>query len=141
MIIKKTINPKKNARLAGLLYLLVALIGGFSIIFVSSTLIVPGDATTTAKNIMASEGLFRLGFVGGLITQTVQIILVLVLYKLLKVVNKNHALLMVIFSLVGIPIAMLNLLNNFAALQLLTGADYLTAFTAAQLQTFGVVLS
>jgi hypothetical protein len=138
MIIKKTINPKKTARIAGLLYLLVAVIGGFSIIFVSSTLIVPGDAATTAKNIMASEGLFRLGFVGGLITQTVQILLVLVLYKLLKAVNKNHAWLMVIFSLVGIPIAMLNLLNNFAALQLLTGADYLTVFTTAQLQTLGL---
>lgn len=138
MIAQKTINPKKTARIAGLLYLLVAVIGGFSIIFVSSTLIEPGDAAATAKKIMASEGLFRLGLVGGLITQTVQIVLVLALYKLLKAVNKNHALFMVIFSLVGIPIAMLNLLNNFAALQLLTGADYLTVFTAAQSQSMGL---
>ena len=82
---------------------------------------------------MASELLFRFGFVGGLITQTLQILLVLVLFKLLKPVSRNIAWLMVIFSLVGIPIAMLNLLNQFAALLLLSGADYLTVFDAGQL--------
>ena len=98
-----------------------------------ATLIVPGDAATTVNNIKASESLFRLGFVSGLITQTVQILLVLVLYQLLKPVNKKHALLMVIFALVGIPIAMLNLLNQSVALLLLSGAGYLTVFTADQL--------
>jgi hypothetical protein len=130
---EKTNSIKKTARVAGGLYLLVALFGGFSIIFVSSTLIVPGDATTTVNNIMASELLFRFGFVGGLITQTLQILLVLVLFKLLKPVSRNFALLMVIFSLIGIPIAMLNLLNQFAALLLLSGANYLTVFDAGQL--------
>jgi hypothetical protein len=95
---------------------------------------VPGDTAATAKNIIASESLFRLAFVSGLVAQTVQILLVLVLYKLLKPVNKNLALLMVIFSLVGIPIAMLNLLNQFAALHLLSGVDYLTLFESGQLQ-------
>jgi hypothetical protein len=130
---EKTNSIKKTARVAGGLYLLVAVFGAFSIIFVSSTLIVPGDATTTVNNIMASEMLFRFGFVGGLITQTLQILLVLVLFKLLKPVSRNLALLMVIFSLIGIPIAMLNLLNQFAALLLLSGANYLTVFDAGQL--------
>ena len=130
---EKTNSIKKTARVAGGLYLLVAVFGAFSIIFVSSTLIVPGDATTTVNNIMASEMLFRFGFVGGLITQTLQILLVLALFKLLKPVSRNLALLMVIFSLVGIPIAMLNLLNQFVALLLLSGADYLTVFDASQL--------
>jgi len=130
---EKTNSINKTARVAGFLYLLVAVLGAFSIMYVPSTLIVPGDAATTANNIMASEGLFRLGFVSGLITQTIHILLVLVLYKLLKPVNKNIALLMVIFALVGIPIAMLNLLNQSVALLLLSGADYLTIFTADQL--------
>jgi hypothetical protein len=69
-----------------------------------------------------------------IIAQTIGLLLVLALYKLLKPVNKNHALLMVIFALVGIPIVMLNLLNQFAALLLLSGADYLTVFAADQLQ-------
>jgi hypothetical protein len=101
--------------------------------YVPATLIVAGDATTTANNIMDNELLFRMGIVGSLITQVVQILVVLVLYKLLKSVNKNHALLMVVFALVGVPIAMLNTLNRVAALLLLNGADYLTVFTADQL--------
>ncbi len=131
---EKTNSINKTARVAGFLYLLVAVMGAFSILYVPSTLIVPGDATTTANNIMASESLFRLGFVSGLITQTIQILLVLVLYQLLKPVNKNHALLMVIFALVGVPIAMLNMLNQSVALLLLSSADYLTVFEAGQLQ-------
>ncbi len=103
-------------------------------LYVPSILIVPGDAATTANNIMASESLFRLSIVSALIVQIVNMLVVLLLYKLLKPVNKNIALLMVIFLLVGVPIAMLNQLNQFAALLLLSGADYLTVFTADQLQ-------
>jgi len=125
-------SPLVYARVAGLLYLVVAVLGGFAF-FLSQSLIVPGDAATTANNIMASESLFRLAVMSGLIAQTVQILLVLVLYKLLKPVNKTFSLLMIIFSLVGIPIAMLNLLNQFAALLLLSGTDYLALFEPGQL--------
>ena len=123
----------KTARFAGFLYLIMIPLGLFGIMWVSS-LIVPGDAAITANNIMASESLFRLSIVSALILQTGHILLVLVLYKLLKAVNKNHASLMVIFMLVAVPIAMLNELNRFAAILLLNGADYLTVFTADQLQ-------
>ncbi|GAH07519.1 unnamed protein product, partial [marine sediment metagenome] len=92
------------------------------------------DAAATANNIVASESLFRLSIVSALILQTVNIFVVLLLYKLLKVVNKNHAVLMVVFFLVSVPITMLNELNQFAALLLSSGADYLTVFTADQLQ-------
>ena len=124
---------KKTARIAGFLYLIMVPFALFGIMYVPSTLIVPGDAAATANNIMASESLFRLSIVSLLMVAIGHILLVLVLYKLLKPVNKNHALLMVIFMLVGAPIAMLNELNKFAALLLLNGADYLTAFTADQL--------
>ena len=134
MTTKEKMNPNKTARVAGFLYLILFPLGIFGAFYVPSILIVPGDAVTTANNIMASESLFRLSIVSALIVQIVNMLLVLVLYKLLKPVNKNHALLMVIFFLVGVPIAMLNELNRFAALLLLSGADYLTVFTADQLQ-------
>jgi hypothetical protein len=134
MTTKEKMNSiNKTARFAGFLYLIMIPLGLFGIMWVSS-LIVPGDAAITANNIMASESLFRLSIVSALILQTGHILLVLVLYKLLKAVNKNHASLMVIFMLVAVPIAMLNELNRFAALLLLSGADYLTVFTADQLQ-------
>ena len=131
---KEKMNPQKTARVAGFLYLMLLPLGIFGIMYVPSILIVPGDAATTANNIMASGSLFPLSIVSGLIVQIVNMLVVLLLYKLLKPVNKDHAVLMVIFLLVGVPIAMLNALNQFAALLLLSGADYLTVFTADQLQ-------
>ena len=133
MVTSEKTNPNKTARLAGLLYLIVAPFAAFGMLY-ASTLIVPGDNAATASNILASELIFRFSILGALIGQVGHIWLVLILYKLLKPVNKNHAVLMVVFMLVGIPITMLSELNRFAALLLLSGADYLAVFTADQLQ-------
>jgi hypothetical protein len=122
----------KTARIPGFLYL-IHIVCVFIAGFTSYPLIEQGDAVTTANNIMANGLLFRIGIVSELIGQVVFMLIPLVLYKLLKPVNKNHALLMVIFALVGVPIAMLNTLNQFATLLLLSGADYLTIFTADHL--------
>ena len=121
-LIKDKTNPNRTARLAGILYLLVGTLGVFGMLYVPSQLITPEDTTTTVSNIAASEGLFRLGIVSTLLTQVVNVILVLVLYRLLKPVNKTHAALMVVFILLGAPIAMLNELNQVAVLLLLPDA-------------------
>lgn len=53
-------SNNKTERFAGFLYLLVIVFGIFALMYVRPALIVPGDAAATAKNIMASESLFRL---------------------------------------------------------------------------------
>jgi hypothetical protein len=126
-------SNQKTARIAGLLYLLVAITGAFSIMYVPETLIVRGDATATEARIASSELLFRLGIASGLICQITFIFLVLTLYRLLKDVDQSYATAMVALVLVAVPIAFLNMLNNLAALVLLSGAEFLSAFTAAQL--------
>lgn len=125
---------QKTARMAGFLYLLIAIISVFGLIYVPAQLIVSGDAATTAHNIVASESLFRFGFMSNLMTFTINVFVAVLLYQLLKPVNKKMAALMVILILVGLGIAMLNELNQFVALLLLSGANYLTAFTTEQLQ-------
>jgi hypothetical protein len=127
----KSIN--ETARFSGILYLIAVPLAIFSVMYVPSTLIVPGDAATTANNIIGSEWLFRSGIVSMLIVQIIYILKPLILYKLLKPVNKNHAVLMVILMLVSIPIAFINELNKFATLLLLSGADHLTLFNPDQL--------
>jgi hypothetical protein len=134
MTAKEKMNPNKTARITGFLYLMLVPLGIFGILYVPSTLIISGDVAATASNIMANELLYRLSIVTALVVQLVNIFVVLGLYKLLKPVNKNIAVLMVIFILLGVPIAMLNELNQFAVLLLLNGAGYLTVFTADQLQ-------
>jgi Domain of unknown function (DUF4386) len=124
---------QKTARLSGALYLALAALSAFGLVFVPSMIIVPGDAAATASNIVTSESLFRLGFVSNLVAFTVNIFVALLLYKLLKPVNKGIASLMVLLILMGLAIGMLNELNQIAAL-LILGADHLTAFTAAQSQ-------
>lgn len=122
----------RTARLAGGLYLAMMPFAFFGIIYVPSVLLVRGDAATTSRNIMESEWLFRSGTVSHLIGQIIFIFLVLALYRLLKPVNKDHAILMVVLALLGIPIAFLNEVNNLATLRLLSSADD-GAFTSTQL--------
>jgi len=128
-------SPQKTARVAAFVFLIVISMGISTELFVLKDIIVPGDAATTVNNIMASESLFRLSLVIGLVRQMFLLLLVLVLYKLLVPVNKTIVLLMVIFALVSIPITMLNELNHLAVLLLSSGADYVTAFEADQLHT------
>jgi Domain of unknown function (DUF4386) len=112
---------------------LASIIGFFGLIYVPSTLIMPGDATATADHVRASPNLLRFGIASELIGFIIFILVVLALYRLFKGVNGNHALAMAIFLLVSIPISLLNVLNDIAALILVSGADFLSAFEKGQL--------
>jgi len=132
-------SNKKIARIAGFWYLLMAITGPIGLLYVPSKLIVPGDATATANNILASESLFRIGIVSNILCQIAFIFLVLALYRLLKGVDQQHTSLMVALVLVAVPIAFLNMLNPLAALLLLSGAGFLTVFEPNQLHALVMV--
>ncbi len=107
---------KKTARLAGILYAVLALAMFPEII--RNTLIVAGDAAKTAANIMSNELLFRAGIFGDLVFQTSFVFLGLTLYRLFRNTHKNVGRTMVALILVSVPVAMLNALNPLAALAL-----------------------
>jgi hypothetical protein len=125
---------QKTARLAGLIYLMMTPLGILGIMYVPSALIVSGDAIATIHNIVANEMLFRFSIVSALLVQVSQIFVVLLLYKVLKPVNQSLAILMVVLILVAIPIAMLNEINNVAALLLARGSTYLPGIPMDQTQ-------
>lgn len=130
---KESMNsPQTIARVAAVVFLLIFLLGMSTELLIRPGMIVSGDAAATVRNIAASEALFRLSLVSDLIRQVLLLGLPLVLYQLLKPVNKAIALTMVLFALAGVAIAMLNELNHFAALLLASGAGYLTAFNTDQ---------
>jgi hypothetical protein len=123
----------KAARIAGAVYLSLALTAPLRLIYIPSALFVRGNATATANNIAAHELLFRLGILGDLLTGTVVIFVVLALYRLFKGVDQNLAALMVILGgLTVSPIYFLNTLNDAAALLLARGADFLSVFEKPQ---------
>jgi hypothetical protein len=113
-------SNKRKARIAGLLYLVVVLTGMFSLAYVPSKLIVLDNASATVQNIIASELLFRLGIVAGLVCYTFFLFLPLALYQLLKSVDKNYARVMVILAVVSVPISFINIQNRFAVLSLIS---------------------
>lgn len=128
------IPNKKTARLAGFLWLLMIVFGLFAQIGVRDKIIVLGDAAATANAIASNVFLFRLGFVSDLAMMISYLLTPLVFYKLFSTVNKNLSILTVIFGLMGTAIGMLNLLNEFAALHVLSGIESLNAFDTRQLQ-------
>lgn len=126
-------NPdKKTALLAGGLYTVLLFGSGFSEI-TRTTLISDQNAVATAASILANEALFKASFISDLIGQTAFLLLGITLYKLLSPVSKSHAVVMLAFVAVSVPMAMLNLLNQFAAIQLLSGVDYLKVMGSDQL--------
>jgi hypothetical protein len=123
----------KNARVAGLLYLLGSLFGIVRLIYVPNTLFVYGNATATAKNIAEHELLFRFGIVSYLLCAALWIFVTLALYRLFKAVNQALAVLMVILgSLMVTPIFFVNTVNDAAALLLVRGGGYLSVFDKPQ---------
>jgi len=133
-------NIIKNAgRSAGLLYAIASIFGVFALLYVPSKLMVHGDAATTARNIAASETLFRLGIAGNLIGQALFVFVALALYDLLKPINQRQALAMLTLILVSIPIAFLNELNAIAALILVRGGDFLARVDQPQREALAMM--
>ncbi len=125
---------RKTSLLAGFLYLMLLFGSGFAEV-TRNSLIVDLDPVATATNILANEALFKVSFIGDLIGHTAFLLLGLTLYKLLSHVNRTHAQVLVAFVAVSVPMAMLNLLNQFAAIHILTGVQYLQVMTPDQLKT------
>jgi len=130
---------KKAARVAGAVYLSMIITGPFSLIYIPGKLIVRGNATATAANVLAHDTLFRFGIVAGLFSQVLFICLAIALYRLLADVDKTWARLMVGFVLVAAAVGFVIELNNLGALILFRSGEFLTVFDKAQLDALGML--
>jgi len=130
-------DSKKLGHITGVLYLVVIICAGFSQGVVRESVYVAGDAAVTAQNILSNTALFRWGLVTDLIAFTTDVAISILLYMLLKQINKPIALMMASFRLIAHPgVATANLLNHFAALKVLESPGLADQFTAAQLAEF-----
>ena len=124
-------SPKRLARIAGVLYLIVGIAGGFAEGFVQPKMYVAGDAAATAGNVIANAGLVRIGVVAELLDQTILVFLALTLYVLLKHVHQSMARAMVVLVVLAAGISCLNVVFEFAGLRVATDATYAAAFGVA----------
>jgi len=121
------ITPKRLARTAGVLYLLVGIFGGFAQAYVYPKIYVAGDAATTAANVVANAGLVRIGIVADLFQAIVLVFLAMTLYRLLKHVHQSAAIAMVILVVIGSSITLLNAVFELEGLRVSTGSFYTAA--------------
>ena len=125
---------RATARSIGALYVLTMTPAPLNLIYLPSRFIVAGDAAATARNITAGALTYRLLTLAALFNNILFIVLVLSLYDLLKDVDRKQARLMVAFVVVSVAVSLVNLLNELAPLMLLSGADYLSAFSRPELE-------
>jgi Domain of unknown function (DUF4386) len=128
-------SVKAYSRVAGILLVLTMFAGWFGEMYVPS-LMMTGDAATTAAQLMLNNGLFRLGFAAYLLEAFSDILLAWLFYVLLKPVHRELALLSAFFGLVSMSLFAVTKMFYFAAPMFLRGSRYLTAFSPDQLHAF-----
>lgn len=131
---------QRNARIAGLFYLLIAVTGPFVLFYVPGKLFVAGNGTATADNIYSNQSLFRAYIVVGLLSELCFIATVFALYRLLKEVGHHLAVVMVIIVLIDAPSAFLSVANQIATLTFVQGSDLLAVFEKPQRDALATLL-
>lgn len=129
---------KMTARIAGLLYLIYIVVHISADVIGRSSIIVYGDAAATAKNILASAWQFRIGFMLDLFAAVLFLLTAWALYKLLKSVNENMALLFLLLNAGGVALQAVSDLFLPVSQMFLSGADYAKAFQPDQLQALAM---
>ena len=127
-------SPLFYARIAGLGYLIVFILGIFANSLALEQIIVQGDAATTASNIIDSELLFRMGIAGWIIVLAADAVIAWALYVLLEPANRSLSLLAAWFRLLYVAIFAIALLFLFMVLQLIKGT-HATVLDTSQVQT------
>jgi Domain of unknown function (DUF4386) len=134
-------SPEFYARLAGVFYLAIIVLGAFGELGVRQALLVSGDPMATANAIAGSPLLWRLGIAGDLLMHVFDIPVIVVLYVLLRPVNRDLAIFATVINIVQTSVLALNKLNLIVPILLISGVDVANApkvfvgFTAEQLQS------
>ncbi len=127
-----TLENRKTARITGILYLLLAVIGPFTLMYIPSKLLVSGDAAATANNILSNELLFRFGIIGETLIVILEVIIIVLIYKLFSPVNK-HLTLTAVFSRLAMTVLQGgNIINRLLTLEVLNGTTYTEALGVDQ---------
>ncbi|SRR6266498_1873999 len=126
-------SPQVYARIAGMLYLIMIVLGIVQELFVRGSIVVPGDVAATAANLRSMESLWRFGVAAELLLAIITTVLALIIYLLTRPVSKDLALLALLFNMLAITVETAYSLQLLEALFPLGNAAYLKAFTAEQL--------
>ncbi|MFD3265765.1 DUF4386 domain-containing protein [Phenylobacterium ferrooxidans] len=130
-------HPNAYLRIAGVIYLLVIVFGGFSEGFVMSALIVSGDPAATARNITSSPALWNLSLAGNLLVPLIAVPQMLIEFLLLRPVNRNLALLFLLLNAISLAVECVSKLFLLMVVPILGRSD--GAFDPQQIQALASV--
>ncbi len=133
-------SPKTYARIAGLLYLMIAALGIFSIVYLPSLIVVEGNAAATLKNVAAYQTMMKLGIVADTALIMFELILSVMLYRLLRPISKTMASVALFARFAMILIMALNLINYILPLFFLNEPALLNSFDAPQVRQITLFL-
>ena len=136
MILLKLQNQGKiYSQLAGLLYLIIALAGGFSIGYMPTEIVAEGNAALTFQNLLDHQELFRWGIAGDIVVLVLETLLTVMLYQLFKSASTT-GMIIATFSRLAMAIIMgMNLINYMIPSIIMNQPAYLTSFSSAELQS------
>lgn len=126
-------SPQTYARIGGIFYLLIIVLGIFYEMIVRDSILVPGDSMATMASLKQNEFLWRLGIIAEFLSSIISIGLVLIMYRLTQLVNKDLAMLAAFFNLAGVTIQTVYIVQLVEALFPIGASSYLQAFTPEQL--------
>jgi hypothetical protein len=132
-------DQRRQARLAGLLYFLVALTAPLGVIVAPAKLVVVDDPAATAQRLVQGAALLHAGIASELFHQGLEVFMVLVLYRLFAPVQRMLARQMLVLGLIPIPMVFLNVLTEVAAATFAAGPPWLQAFDRAQLDALALL--
>ncbi len=116
-------SPHFYARLAGVMYLAIIVLGAFGELGVRSALVVPGDPVATANAIASSPLMWRLGITADLTMHVLDIPVIVILYVLLRSINRDLAIFATVINIVQTSVLALNKLNLIVPILLVSGID------------------
>ena len=127
------------ARIGGILYLVIIVLGALGEGVVRGGIVVPGNAAATVANLRSMEWLWRVGVASELILLICAIVLAVILYVLLRPVDRDIALLAVLFNGVTIAIEGVAAVSLATALAPLANAPYLHALPPEQVNAMAML--
>lgn len=134
------VSPSTIAKITAVVYLILIVCAGFSQGYVLESMVVWGDAATTANNIITNKSLFKIGYTLFLIEMSCQVAIAVLLLLLLKPAGSKMATVAVYFGVAGATVKTVSILFYIAAFFILTNAAYLNEFTPAQIKALAYLM-
>jgi hypothetical protein len=136
MILSKLQNQgKAYSKMAGLFYLIIAVVGGFSIGYMPTVIVAEGNAVLTFQNLLEHQELFRLGIAGDIAVMIMEIVLTVLLFQLFKPYSAT-GMKIATYSRVAMAIIMgMNLINYMIPAIIMAQPEYLSTFSTGELNS------